>query len=126
MISRIRRLCPGHHGRASATPGRRSENRERCPGVAFGKAEGIVVDTHVFRVSRRMDLTHADTPEQIERDLMQIMPRHRWISFPPNDSSRPEYLQSPQNPSALSAPWKKNLLFGRQNHAAQEESMKGI
>jgi endonuclease-3 len=50
-------------------------------GVAFGKAEGIVVDTHVFRVSRRLDLTGSETPEQIERDLMQWIPRNRWISF---------------------------------------------
>jgi endonuclease III len=50
-------------------------------GVAFGKAEGIVVDTHVFRVSRRLDLTNADTPERIEADLMRSMPRNRWISF---------------------------------------------
>jgi endonuclease-3 len=50
-------------------------------GVAYGKAEGIVVDTHVFRVSRRLDLTDAETPEGIERDLMQIIPRDRWISF---------------------------------------------
>ena len=50
-------------------------------GVAFGKAEGIVVDTHVFRVSGRLDLTASDTPEQIERDLMRTIPRDRWISF---------------------------------------------
>jgi endonuclease III len=50
-------------------------------GVAYGKAEGIVVDTHVFRVSRRLDLTDSETPENIERDLMHIIPRNRWISF---------------------------------------------
>lgn len=50
-------------------------------GVAYGKAEGIVVDTHVFRVSRRLDLTSADKAEAIERDLMKIIPRERWISF---------------------------------------------
>jgi endonuclease III len=50
-------------------------------GVAYGKAEGIVVDTHVFRVSRRLDLTDSETPENIERDLMHIIPRSRWISF---------------------------------------------
>jgi endonuclease III len=50
-------------------------------GVAFGKAEGIVVDTHVFRVSRRLELTDADTPEHIEQDLMQSIVRSRWISF---------------------------------------------
>ena len=50
-------------------------------GVAYGKAEGIVVDTHVYRVSRRLDLTTSETPEAIERDLMPIIPRDRWISF---------------------------------------------
>jgi endonuclease III len=50
-------------------------------GVAFGKAEGIVVDTHVFRVSRRLDLTISDTPENIEKDLMRTIPRDKWISF---------------------------------------------
>jgi endonuclease-3 len=50
-------------------------------GVSFGKAEGIVVDTHVFRVSRRLDLTRSETPERIEDDLMRAIPRRRWISF---------------------------------------------
>ena len=50
-------------------------------GVAFRKAEGIVVDTHVFRVSRRLDLSDAATPENVERDLMRIIPQDRWISF---------------------------------------------
>jgi endonuclease-3 len=50
-------------------------------GVAYGKAEGIVVDTHVLRVSRRLDLSASDKPEDIERDLMKIIPRNRWISF---------------------------------------------
>jgi endonuclease-3 len=50
-------------------------------GVAYGKAEGIVVDTHVFRVSRRLDLSASNKPEDIERDLMKIIPRNRWISF---------------------------------------------
>jgi endonuclease III len=50
-------------------------------GVAFGKAEGIVVDTHVSRISHRLDLSHAEAPEKIENDLMQIIPRDRWISF---------------------------------------------
>lgn len=50
-------------------------------GVAFGKADGIVVDTHVFRVSRRLGLAASDTAEKVERDLLQIIPRKRWISF---------------------------------------------
>ena len=50
-------------------------------GVIFGKAEGVVVDTHVFRVARRLDLSHAPTPEKMERDLMELIPRDKWIVF---------------------------------------------
>ncbi|MGA9060524.1 MAG: endonuclease III [Terracidiphilus sp.] len=50
-------------------------------GVSFGKAEGVVVDTHVFRIARRLELAKADTPEKVEQELMQVLPRDRWISF---------------------------------------------
>jgi endonuclease-3 len=50
-------------------------------GTAFGIAVGVVVDTHVARVSFRLGLTRADTPEKIEQDLMQVVPRDRWIAF---------------------------------------------
>jgi len=50
-------------------------------GVAFGIAEGIVVDTHVTRVSRRLALSSSETPENIERDLMRIVPQNNWIDF---------------------------------------------
>ena len=48
-------------------------------GVAFGKAEGVVVDTHVQRLSRRLDFTKEEKPEKIEEDLMKLFPRDRWI-----------------------------------------------
>jgi endonuclease-3 len=48
-------------------------------GVAFEKAEGVVVDTHVQRLSGRLDLTKEERPEKIEEDLMQLFPRERWI-----------------------------------------------
>lgn len=50
-------------------------------GVAFHKTFGVVVDTHVFRVSRRLDFSDAKTPEHVERDLMRNLPQNRWISF---------------------------------------------
>ncbi len=50
-------------------------------GASFSKAEGIVVDTHVARVSGRLGLTRAIDPEEIERDLMRLIPRDKWISF---------------------------------------------
>ena len=50
-------------------------------GSWFKKAEGVVVDTHVHRISRRLELTTQDDPQKIEQDLMKIIPRERWILF---------------------------------------------
>src|SRR5258708_6178210 len=50
-------------------------------GTWFKIAEGLVVDTHVHRVSRRLELTKNDDPKKIEQDLMRIIPRDRWILF---------------------------------------------
>jgi len=50
-------------------------------GNAFGIEEGIVVDTHVNRVSRRLGLTQENTPEKIELDLMKKVPRTQWTQF---------------------------------------------
>jgi endonuclease III len=48
-------------------------------GTWFGKAEGLVVDTHVHRISRRLELTKNDDPKSIEQDLMKVIPREKWI-----------------------------------------------
>jgi endonuclease-3 len=50
-------------------------------GVAFRKAVGVVVDTHVLRLSRRLELTKATEPIQVEKDLMKILPQDHWIAF---------------------------------------------
>lgn len=50
-------------------------------GVAFGKAEGLVVDTHVARLSYRLGLTRHRQPAKIERALMRLVPRSQWIDF---------------------------------------------
>lgn len=50
-------------------------------GTAFGKAEGVTVDTHVSRISKRLGLTSEKTPEKIEKDLMNIIPKKDWIIF---------------------------------------------
>ena len=50
-------------------------------GSWFKKAEGVVVDTHVHRISRRLELTKQDDPGKIEQDLIKIIPRDRWILF---------------------------------------------
>jgi endonuclease-3 len=50
-------------------------------GNAFGKDEGIVVDTHVVRLSQRLGLTKHKDPEKIERDLMKLVPREHWTDW---------------------------------------------
>jgi endonuclease-3 len=50
-------------------------------GTWFGKAEGVVVDTHVTRIARRLELTKNTEAPKIEQDLMKIIPREKWILF---------------------------------------------
>lgn len=50
-------------------------------GSWFNKAIGVVVDTHVHRVSRRLELTTQNDPAKIEQDLMRVIPRNKWIDF---------------------------------------------
>lgn len=50
-------------------------------GTAFGIPSGVVVDTHVQRLSRRLDLTKNTDPKKIEQDLMKVIPREKWILF---------------------------------------------
>ena len=62
-------------------PGAARKTASVVLGVSYGKAEGIVVDTHVFRLSRRLGLTHGDTAAKVEQDLMKVIPQDRWIQF---------------------------------------------
>ena len=50
-------------------------------GTWFRKALGVVVDTHVHRISRRLELTHNEDPKNIEQDLMHALPQEKWIDF---------------------------------------------
>jgi endonuclease III len=50
-------------------------------GTAYGIASGVVVDTHVQRLSRRLDLTRNEEPKKIEQDLMAVIPKDHWIKF---------------------------------------------
>lgn len=50
-------------------------------GTWFGRAEGVVVDTHVHRIAKRLQLTRRDDPVRIEQDLMRLLPRNDWIQF---------------------------------------------
>jgi endonuclease-3 len=62
-------------------PGAARKTANVVLGVCFGKAEGVVVDTHVFRIARRLGLAKGDTPQKVEQELMKILPASRWIEF---------------------------------------------
>jgi endonuclease III len=62
-------------------PGAARKTANVVLGTAFGIASGVVVDTHVQRISHRLDLTKETEPVKIEKDLMKIIPKERWILF---------------------------------------------
>src|SRR5689334_21858061 len=62
-------------------PGAARKTANVVLGSWFGKAEGVVVDTHVHRIARRLELTCNDEPVKIEQDLMHVIPRDQWIDF---------------------------------------------
>jgi len=88
LIGASRAIVQRHAGQVPRTmadlcdlPGVARKTANVVLGTAFGLSEGIVVDTHVSRLSQRLALTRASTPEKIEQDLMTIIPRERWIEF---------------------------------------------
>lgn len=62
-------------------PGAARKTANVVLGTVYGIASGVVVDTHVQRISRRLDLTKEDDPVKIERDLAKLLPQDRWILF---------------------------------------------
>ena len=88
VIGAARRILSEFGGKVPQTmeelltvPGAARKTANVVLGTVFGIAEGVVVDTHVHRISRRLDLTKEDEPVKIERDLMKILPREKWILF---------------------------------------------
>ncbi|MDD5041425.1 MAG: endonuclease III [Candidatus Peribacteraceae bacterium] len=85
----IHMLCRTLEAKHGGAVPRTMEALTQLPGVgrktacivlygAFGRNEGIAVDTHVFRVTRRLGLSRGKTPERVERDLMKLFPRGEW------------------------------------------------
>jgi endonuclease-3 len=88
LVGAARQIVSDFGGRVPETmeelltlPGVARKTANVVLGSAFNKATGVVVDTHVHRLSRRLDLTREDSADKIERDLMKVIPRDRWISF---------------------------------------------
>jgi|SRR3989339_323336 len=75
-------------------------------GNAFGKAEGIVVDTHVGRVSQRLGLTKNKDPKKIEQDLLGIIDRSNWIWFSHAVIEHGRSVCQAKKPKCLECPFK--------------------
>ena len=88
IIGMAQAVVEHHHGEIPDTleelvqlPGVGRKTANVILGTWFGKNEGVVVDTHVTRLSRLMGLTREETPEKIEQDLMRLVPRNKWTWF---------------------------------------------
>jgi len=82
LVEKYKGAVPDRMEKLVELPGVARKTANVVLSQAFGRAEGIVVDTHVKRLSQRLGLSRQKTPEKIEEDLMKILPRGKWISFP--------------------------------------------
>lgn len=73
-------------------------------GTWFQKADGVVVDTHVTRISRRLELTKNSDPAKIEQDLMRVIPREKWILFSHQIIWHGRKLCMARNPKCVDCP----------------------
>ena len=81
LINKYKGEIPQNIDDLTSLPGVGRKTASVILGTAFGKAEGIVVDTHVSRLSNRMGLTEQSDAVRIEKDLMTIIPKKHWIEF---------------------------------------------
>lgn len=82
LLAEFEGKVPDNMGDLITLPGIGRKGANVVLGSAFGKADGIVVDTHMIRMSNRLGLTESKDPVQIEKDLMEIVPKDHWIDFP--------------------------------------------
>jgi endonuclease III len=88
LIGAARKILADYNGQVPKTmeellnvPGAARKTANVVLGTAYGIPSGVVVDTHVQRIAKRLDLTKNDDPPKIEQDLMKIIPSDRWILF---------------------------------------------
>jgi endonuclease-3 len=72
--------------------------------TAFNIPSGVIVDTHVGRVSQRMGLTKKDKPEEIEKDLMKLVPQAEWTFFGPATVLHGRYTCTARKPKCDACP----------------------
>ncbi len=81
LVEKFRGKVPETIDELIQLPGVARKTANVVLGSWFGIAAGVVVDTHVLRLSRRLELTKATEPKKVEQDLMKVIPQDRWIQF---------------------------------------------
>jgi endonuclease III len=81
LVSEFGGQVPDDVAKLLTLPGVARKTANVVLGTWFRKAEGVVVDTHVTRIARRLELTKNSDPVKIEQDLMKVIPREKWILF---------------------------------------------
>jgi endonuclease-3 len=81
VVSEYGGEVPGAMESLLTLPGVARKTANVVLGTWFKKALGVVVDTHVHRITRRLELTREDDPVKIEQNLMRVIPPDRWIAF---------------------------------------------
>ncbi|MEE8349709.1 MAG: endonuclease III [Acidobacteriota bacterium] len=81
MIASFNGKVPATMEELLSLPGVARKTANVVLGTAYGISEGVVVDTHVKRLSNRLGLTHQQDPRKIEQDLIRAVPRNRWIDL---------------------------------------------
>lgn len=121
IIAMARQLVERHGGRVpetmeelTALPGVARKTANVVLGTALGKAEGIVVDTHVIRLSGRLGLSAHKDPVKIERDLMALIPRERWILFGHQMAAHGRTICLARKPRCEACPLRKDCPYGQQ------------
>jgi len=81
LIERFNSEVPSNMNDLLSLPGVARKTANIVLSNAFGIDEGIIVDTHVFRLARRLGLSQSKTREKVERDLMEVVPKEKWGRF---------------------------------------------
>src|SRR5262249_9593578 len=79
LVQRHGGQVPHTMAELTALPGAARKTANVVLGNAFGIVEGVVVDTHMLRLAKRWGLTQSSDPEQVERDLMLVLPKEDWV-----------------------------------------------
>lgn len=82
LVDKFGGKIPENMADLDSLPGVARKTANVILGSAFGKSEGLVVDTHVIRLANKLGLTESKDPVKIEQDLMEIVPKKYWIDFP--------------------------------------------